>query len=247
MIESAYAQLIPKPSVPEFTVKYNNSVTNTTDPFTGINIIQIAIRNQPFEYSYNGTIYQLYYNFRTKPHLGEGNWTERYSIEQRQSAPYSFSKYLDPATPLQTSSDFTVITYALSEIAGFPSEGDMDIQVQAVVGHNSEVYVSDLRFAPGQYEPAIAFDMQGDWSSTQTPIIPRNPISTSTPTTSVPGITENPTATQSNSDVLPVSGYSLMLAISVTLAIIAVLLAIIALLLFYNRKTRKEQLPKANN
>jgi hypothetical protein len=64
MAESAYAQSIPEPSVPEFTVKivaypYDVPTTHSIDPFTGQDVthegyhvnnqsIEVRIKNQPF-------------------------------------------------------------------------------------------------------------------------------------------------------------------------------------------------------
>src|SRR3989304_6020755 len=79
MVEFAFVQSTPKPSVPEFTVKFVNASYNvtTTNPYTGLdetrqtsnNSIEITINNQPFDYSNN----QIYYNIRTKPHFAD-NW-----------------------------------------------------------------------------------------------------------------------------------------------------------------------------
>jgi hypothetical protein len=72
IILSANAQTIPKPSVPEFSVQFIDSSYNITDQNTGqfeqvVNgTIQITIKNQQFTYSFNDTIYNLYYNIRTK-------------------------------------------------------------------------------------------------------------------------------------------------------------------------------------
>ena len=61
MVESAFAQTIPTPAVPELTVKFVNasySITNT-NPYTGLNELQlvdnntveIKINNQPWQHS----------------------------------------------------------------------------------------------------------------------------------------------------------------------------------------------------
>ena len=130
MLESAYAQSIPKPSVPEFTVQYIKTSYSVIDPYTGVSqqvdnsTIEVKIKNQPFTYTNNGISYHLYYNVRTKPHF-EGNWIERYPIIDRANSPYntttktfSSSKYLTseflPSLPAQPNSDYTDVFYDLN-------------------------------------------------------------------------------------------------------------------------------------
>src|SRR4030042_381493 len=124
---------IPKPSVPEFTVKdvaSSYSVT-TTDPYTGLdvtkqhsnNTIQVTIENQPL----SDSTHHIYYNIRTRPHFG-GNWTELYPVYDQPNAPYNwdtktwtYSKYLVyPNTPKQSNTDYTVITISLGENSNYP-------------------------------------------------------------------------------------------------------------------------------
>jgi hypothetical protein len=57
----------------------------------------------------------------------------------------------------------------------------VDFQVQAIIGHDAQVYVNDHPLAPypiGHYENGIAFDVAGDWSSTQTITIGSSQTST---------------------------------------------------------------------
>ncbi len=86
------AQSIPKPSVPEFTLKYVDSSYDVSqtygiDPYTGQNrtinagyhvdnrTLVFTIKNQPFApyTDSNGNYIDLYYNFRAKGHYGN-NW-----------------------------------------------------------------------------------------------------------------------------------------------------------------------------
>ena len=93
MVKPTFAQSIPKPSVPQFTVNLADhgydvppSVTSTTDPYNGKtttttfpgyhyqNItVDVTIENQPFPATIDGNTSNLYYNLRTKPQFGE-NW-----------------------------------------------------------------------------------------------------------------------------------------------------------------------------
>lgn len=136
IVESANAQSIPKPSVPEFTVKFVNasySVT-TTNPYTGANetkqiinnSILITINNQFFDNSNN----QIYYNIRTKPHFAE-NWTEVYPIQNRTSSyngdgTFSFAWYIDDSSP-KSNSSYTIITFPVVATEYY-SESGFDIQ-----------------------------------------------------------------------------------------------------------------------
>lgn len=73
ILQTTTAQTIPKPSVPEFTVKYVNASYNvtTSNPYTGLdeikqisnNSIEVLIKNQPIEFSNH----QIYFNVRVKP------------------------------------------------------------------------------------------------------------------------------------------------------------------------------------
>ncbi len=136
IVESANAQSIPKPSVPEFTVKFVNasySVT-TTNPYTGANetkqiinnSILIKINNQFFDNSNN----QIYYNIRTKPHFAE-NWTEIYPIQNRTSlyngdGTFSFAWYIDDSSP-KSNSSYTTITFPVVATEYYGESG-FDIQ-----------------------------------------------------------------------------------------------------------------------
>ncbi len=194
---------IPKPSVPEFTVKlvnnwYDVPTTYSTDPYTGETIthpgyrvdnktVELSIKNQPFAYSFNGSTYHLCYNVRTKPHFVE-DWDELYPVTDRYTSGginYERAKYV--SGPIQSSSAYTVLSFP----DDYPANARVDFQVQAIVGHDAQVYVNDHPLAPypiGHYEQGIAFDTAGDWSNTQTITIP-----TSTPS---PTSSPSPTSTQ---------------------------------------------------
>lgn len=217
---------IPKPSVPEFTLKFVNasySVTNT-NPYTGVNEIQlinnnsieITIENQFFDYSND---YRIYFNVRAKPHF-EGNWTEIYPIQNMTSSydgdgAFSYALYINRDSPTQSSSSYTNITFPVVptevyQASGYdirryysgtegqegtyfaflyaiPAGGQVDFQVQALVGHNSTYWYIQHPLFPtygGFFEPAIAFDTTSGWSNTQTVTLDSNshsPASSSTP------------------------------------------------------------------
>jgi hypothetical protein len=198
MIKSASAQSIPKPSVPEFSLKFVDAsyfvpTTYSTDPYTGANVthpsyfvdnrtIEVIIKNQPFtRYANNGQIIDLYFNMRTRGYYEE-NWTNSYSI--------------DDVYPNQTNTNYTVLIFRSqgdgyflisnsaysSSHAGFyaPSNGKVDFQMEAMIG-------SIHRDASQFLAPWGFYGETSGWSNTQTITIPE----TSTLTTP----TLNPTST----------------------------------------------------
>jgi hypothetical protein len=168
---------IPKPSVPDFTVKfadysYDVPANTSIDPYTGKTVnnpaqhienktLQVSIKNQTIQ----STEY-LYYQIRMKGHFSP-EWS---NISYIQANPHS---------------EYTVLTYALGEnnaSGNFDSRLDeissgdtVDFQVQAQVWH----YV--LSDNPNsQFGGGWLFRMSdySDWSNTQTITIP---TSTSSP------------------------------------------------------------------
>ena len=148
MVESAFAQSIPKPSVPDFTVQFVDSsydipTAHSFDPYTGQEItnqgyhvekksIDVKIKNQPFEpfYMENGRPINLYYNIRIKGHF-EQNWTELYR------PVYGFPKQ-------STDSDYTVFSYTWVEHSEtqigtrmiiLRAGAQADFQVEAMIGY----------------------------------------------------------------------------------------------------------------
>jgi hypothetical protein len=130
-----------KPSVPEFTVKFVNasySVT-TTNPYTGVNetqqignnSVEVTIKNQRFDHSYNGLSYHIYFDIRTKPHFSD-NWTEVYPLENSTSSyngdgTFSYAEYISPDSPTQSNSSYTVISFPVVPTELYQASG-YDIQ-----------------------------------------------------------------------------------------------------------------------
>ncbi|MDD3792841.1 MAG: hypothetical protein PHY74_06890 [Candidatus Bathyarchaeota archaeon] len=266
MVESAFAQTIPTPAVPEFTVKFVNasySITNT-NPYTGLNELQlvdnntveIKINNQPWQHS----TYQIYYNIRVKPSFG-GDWTELYPLRNQTSSytngVFTYANYIIPEAPIMPNSGQIVINFPVTPteyygesgydikryyfgdgtqeghyfafLHGIPYGGQLDFQVQALVGHNDTYWYVMHPLWPqygGYYQSATAYDKASSWSNTQTIIIGQTPSITSpTPTESVPS-----SASDNLSDDL-----------IVTLALIAVAFSVVAVisLLIYVRHLKR--------
>jgi hypothetical protein len=270
---------IPKPSVPEFTVKFVNasySVT-TTNPYTGLsetklksnNSIEVTINNQPFDYSNN----QIYFNVRVKPRFAD-NWTEVYPVQNLTSSYngdgiFSYGEYISPDSPTQSSSSYTIITfpviatYVYSEsgdysgyniqryysgqegqegrysefLSAIPSGGQIDFQMEALVGHASQRWVIEHPLFPtygGHSAPAIAYDSKSGWSNTQTiTIATSTPSPTDSPT---PDQTPTPTPDQEpqQTELL-----TIILAVALIMTVIGT-----GLLVYFKKHNR--QAPKAS-
>jgi hypothetical protein len=140
MVGSAFAQSLPKPSVPEFTAKI---VANT---------LEVTIKNQPLSPYENGSYPSLYYMFKYKDH------NERIGFEYYDPVyfvlPSTYGGYYKASD-----SDFTVISLSLDG-RDFPS-GQIDVQVIALVGNQ---YPTDM-----QSGTVYGFEgVVGSWSDIQT-------------------------------------------------------------------------------
>ena len=201
MVESSYAQTIPKPSVPNFSLSIiDNSydvpsnTTSCTDPYTGKTTtqtqpgyhvtnrsIQVSIKNQPFTpyTNENGNLISLYYNISVKPHYG-GNWTYYPQTYTETSYPASSSEY--------TVRFFGFGGYAdtVSPQIGYVTPGgEVDFKVQAQIGYFTKVYISigDSPFAGGLVPMFVGEN--SDWSNTRTIKIADESVSPS-PSPTVP-------------------------------------------------------------
>ncbi len=206
MAKPAFAQTLT-PSVPTFSLKFIQAsyIVTTTDPYTGVNVTQqvdnntidVIIKNQPFTAYYdassNSTI-SVYYNVQVKGHYAE-NWTDVYTSDNY---------------PTQSnSSDYTV----LSLPSNYPASGQVDFQVQAIIGNVTQVFIPNYLPVPpqfrfyepssGSYESVWIAEATSDWSNTQTVTISAASASPS-PTPTVP---EFPTWT-----ILPLFAVAILLS-----------------------------------
>ncbi len=278
IVESATAQSIPKPSIPEFTVKlidnsYNVPATYSTDPYTGEKrlvepahrtnngSIQLWITNQKYTYS-NGSTFHIYYLVRTKGHY-EDTWYFTYpSLNRRliSSESNEDAVFID-SQPLQSDSKYTVLSLGVhspnpaDSARVYPSGAKVDIQVQAIVGHDSQYFqpdkVSSWTFHPpytGYYADAIAYDVSSDWSNTQTIAISWSDSSPQAPTPMPSQLTSNPTATAfptqnpSETPLQPDVQIGFMFAFdwwqisTIALAVVVVVLLVVVGVLFRKRR-----------
>ncbi|MCW3994662.1 MAG: hypothetical protein NWE98_00745 [Candidatus Bathyarchaeota archaeon] len=221
MVESATAQSIPKPSVPEFTVKYVDrsytvpaNYSYETNPYTGEQVrtghgeyrvdnetIELKIRNQPFTpYKDPETqrFYQLCYNVSWKGHY-QDTWNYyRYYIDSYSQPSEGSVGY----GHLASNSEYTILLFSfgtdressenMPNLGKLPPNSQVDFRVQALFGYYT---VTMVDWVPG-FRPTYANIFTGtssDWSDTQT--ITLHPTSLPTPTqpsTSTPTLDSSP-------------------------------------------------------
>ncbi|MCW4018721.1 MAG: hypothetical protein NWF00_08630 [Candidatus Bathyarchaeota archaeon] len=153
-----HAQNIPKPSCARiclFSVSHS-PFTGSTSTKLVINGIQINITNQPYTYSFNGTTYVLYYDYRYKAHSAQ-NW---------EQSPYTQNNSYPP----QSNSNTTILSIPEISLPQPPGDVQIDFQVQAIAGHHQT--------ETGTF---IFPDETSDWSPTQTINFPRPTMHTDSP------------------------------------------------------------------
>jgi len=225
MVKPAFAQSIPMPSAPTFTVQYIDystyvAPTYTINPYTGPNqttsngytqenqTIAFTIENQPFTpyTDSSGNYIGLYYNFRVKGHFTD-TWTQYPFASTGQNTWQSTWRYSDGiATPQVQNMGSPEYPASNSEY----SCSSVDVQFFSLqsVPANSQVdfQVQELigHIDPITYQmnPSIGGDgyysftgQASDWSTTQTITI--NLDSNSTASNSSPNPTISPTPTAS--------------------------------------------------
>jgi len=121
----------------------------------------------------DGKSINLYYNVRVKGHFEE-NWTELFSASGEYPSAGSYPKQ-------DYGSQYTIVFYPRA----VPSEGQMDFQVEALVGYYTRVYLGNTP----AYHEVFTGETSG-WSDTQTLTIGES----QTPTPS-PATTPTPTPT----------------------------------------------------
>jgi hypothetical protein len=200
---------IPKPSVPEFTVKlvdssYDVPTTYSTNPYTGEKVthpgyrvesrtIEIKIKNQPFtpflveEATANWTV-GLQYVIRWKGHF-EQDWHEIY-YDDPMDGFTGFSANLESEYSVisfegEYSSTEGLRLYYQGLIATFPPDAQVDFQVKARIGYVSRYPVP---FTSGW----IFIGEESGWSNTQTLTIGVSQTPTSSPANSPTPSQESP-------------------------------------------------------
>jgi hypothetical protein len=152
------AQSISKPAIPDFSL----NVVHQNDGATAA--IEIVVKNQPFASSIdaNGHNTSLYYNVRFKGH---------YAADWNYYPANHTACYIEAST-----TDYTTITFTLgsSPLGDVPVGGQVDFQVQALIGYVNKVS-GDLYDFAGE---------SSSWSNTQTVTAPET--SSTSPTSTAP-------------------------------------------------------------
>ncbi|MGE5555668.1 MAG: hypothetical protein ACM3UY_05315 [Methanocella sp.] len=249
IINPANAQSIPKPSVPEFSLKYVDRSYDvppvySKDPLTGDTVmtyegylvqnytVDIIIKNQPFTSAKlsDGNVTGLYYSVRSKGHYVD--W-----INNVQQGP--FSNFI-PASE----SSSTVITIMLDSYSwNIQSGGKVDFRVCAHIGFMT--FVRDPLRSGFYNEGSFEFTGESsDWSPTQTITVGEastsdtsNPESPITPS---PTITSSPTPTPTVPDREAISITLPLDTFVVIVAVIATVIVALSVLSFRShQKNRK--------
>jgi hypothetical protein len=205
VVSSVFAQSVTKPSIPEFTAEYvDNSYdiapTYTTDPYTNNTVIQsygdhvdnrsvvVTIKNVPFTpfNDTNGNTINMFYNVRYKGSFGQ-DWTRVYD-GQRMVYNYDNpdNKYGYKIQDYGSQNTVVLITSP-------PSQGQMDIQVEALQGYTNRTGEGHIFFAVVWY---AFYGEESGWSDTKTITLGETSTSTPTPSTPTPS-TPTPSPSQS--------------------------------------------------
>ena len=194
------AQLITKPSVPEFNLKfvdysYDIPTTYKTDQYTGQTVvdlygrhidnrtISIIIKNDdqqfyPYTDPSSGRTIDIFYNIRYKGMYTE-NWTEIYGGKGKMIMYYVESKLAQNGYPTQTyGSQYTTIPFPLSD--NIPNNIQLQFQIEALEGYtNMTTLDGRILFS------IVDYDFTGQksgWSNSQIITIGKIPDSTPNPT-----------------------------------------------------------------
>lgn len=206
-VKSASAKSITQPSAPEFTLDFIHAFwLNGTQQYDNNSLI-IAITNQHYVGSVNGSTCQIFYDIRIKAHSAQDwQWNDLHPIGTYYEK--EFTSYLQEHlasiredTPVQSNAEYTVVhlTYFNPSLAGtgisFPinTNSTIDIQVKAYVGHSTQGWVAYQLQSPvlgGQFTNVTALDTSSDWSSTKTIEISYDSNSTSPMTSPSPTVPE---------------------------------------------------------
>jgi hypothetical protein len=235
---------IPKPSVPEFTLKlgdnsYDLPTTYSIDPYTGQTIthpathvdnrsIELTIKNQPFtaisvNEGSSSWLVDFYYDVRVKGHYAD-DWIALYPPVDIPLKPsnsdytaLSFPITISPTHPEQGYSleAYNTITDSYdARLNGLPANAQIDFQVEAMIGYVSRT----TEFASWHFTGE-----ESGWSNTQT----LTTISESQTPTSPPANSPTPSPESPQTDI----------TIIVSVAIVALVLGAGAgLLILLKRK-----------
>lgn len=239
---STNAQSIPKPSVPEFTVKYVDRshdlpATYDIDPYTGKNIttqetqhiqdkiIEVSIKNPaftPYVDTDNRSI-NLYYSIQIRGHFN-GSWFYLDDGYYGTDNHYAGSDF---------NSEYTTFQYGLAgnngtdglRCIGIPENGQADLQVQAFIGYNTKII--DGITMMGEVSHYVFTGESSDWSQTQT-------VTLTAPAMANPTIT--PTDPNTQSGIVPQLNWE---KIALVVAFVGIAVLAVAVLALWRRLPKR--------
>ena len=215
-MQATFAQSIPKPSVPEFNVKYVDHSydippTYGIDQYTGKTVetkqgehidnrtVEITIKNEPFT-PYNDSnqnVIDRFYDVRYKGSFTE-TWNTMFANQTQVAGIGAANPYMEYGYAIQDySAQYTTIIYRLTSQVS--ANGQIDFQVEALEGYTSETsYDAHIMFV---YAGFTFYGQESGWSNTKTVSIGETiasalptPLSTITAATApTPAQTSTPT------------------------------------------------------
>jgi hypothetical protein len=262
MIKPASAQTMPKPSVPEFTLKYVDDSYNVTaaygiDPYTGKSVvtregyyvqnksIELTIKNQPFDsyYNENGSLVGLFYDVIEKGHFE--NWTTANTATNYAVSITSYDPY--PGLTYRSDSSYTIISYGFVGNNGTNSQGMLDVsiggqvdfQVKAIIGYSTRI---NDTFVPGipadnpsDSNPRhyIFTGVSSDWSGIQTITISDNSTPMNPDTSATPNLSVLPSQNPTVTLSQPAAGSLVLLGLDwIGIVVLALFGVVVVLLVF---------------
>jgi hypothetical protein len=220
VIQSTSAQsTFQKPITPEFTLTFNpiSETLTHVDPLSGAktyevvdkSIIEVKIKNQPFQENIGGTNYYLYYAIFVAGHFDPSNqsyWQYAYNFPTNYTTTMAYKNTLEA-----TKSEYTTASIWAGD---YPTHSQIDVTVSSMLMHDGQFrvynYLGDLT---GHIVSGV---VEGEYSgTTQTYTIPDHqtsiysiPNPSSATTSLMPNPTTSPTeATTSLSPVTSPNTY----------------------------------------
>ena len=236
-----------------YTVTTRNSYTGLDETeLVSNNSIEITVSNQPFNYQDYQLFYNIHVRPHFEGNWTEV-YPARNRTSSYGDTGFSYSEYINDDSPPHLKSSSTIVAYpvvptdlylasgydvkryysgfdgqegeSFAFLYAIPYGGQVDFQVEILVGHEAQVYVNEHPLAPwpiGHYEQGVSFDISSGWSITQTVTIGESntpePTSPTSPTP-LPHNIPQPTEQQ------------VILGVAVTVAVLAVGLGLLVYLI----------------
>jgi hypothetical protein len=198
MIKPTYAQSMPKPSVPEFSVKYidNSYYVSTpstiTDQYGNNRAVQDYVENKTFEFSIKNqafTSYTIPYNSSDPHNTGQTvNLMFNIRMKSHSGNDWGFITHLSDGYLEQSDTTFTTASYQLESLfpSNIPYGTAIDFQVQALIGYVHRYPIINSDTFNGT---------ESDWSNTQTIKLGETSFTSPNPTPSQTNSMASPTPT----------------------------------------------------